>query len=785
MMSEPCCAPGGAALRRPVLRGSQGNLGSAGRFPARRTTPWLARALVGFGLFLGLFLSAAATAAAQGATNVLQSVGASSQGGEIVVQLEFAQALTAPPVGFTIDQPARIVLDFPGVKSEVSRSAVSFDQGNLRSANVVEAQGRSRVVLNLRSSTTYKTEILGKRLLVLISPTASAPLSPSTAAGSSLTQPVHFAENLNTQQLPLRGVDFHRGPDGSGQVVVSLPNNQVGVDIRQQGQNIVVDFLKSSLPPDLRRRLDVGDFATPVKSITTFQMGDNVRMVVQPSGSYQQSAYQADNKFVLEVRPETPNPNQLVPGNGPGYHGQKLSLNFQNIDVRSLLQVFADFTGLNVVVSDSVTGNLTLRLKDVPWDQALHIILQAKGLGESKDGNVLWIAPRDEILARDKSELEAKKSIQDLEPLKSETYQLNYQKAATVVGLLTGAAGGAQPASSGAAAMPSLPGLSAGAGAPTSRILSPRGTVIADPRTNQIFVTDIPSRLEEISKLIGKIDKPVRQVLIEARIVEASDQFGRSLGAKLGYTDARGIQGGVPGVNIGGSTNATVTGDYLGVANQTNQPGSSGATLADSQFVNLPAYGLAGSILAGTVPSAVAVSLFSAAANRFINLELSAMEADGKGKIISSPRVITSDLQKATIEQSTEIPYQQATSSGATSVTFKKAVLSLDVTPQITPDGNVIMNVEIHKDSQGAATNGVPSINTNTVTTQVQVENGGTVVLGGIYTSSEQNQTNKVPLLGDIPVLGYLFKVKSKAIQKSELMVFLTPKIVSNADLSR
>uniref|UniRef100_E6PVG3 Putative Type IV pilus biogenesis secretin PilQ n=1 Tax=mine drainage metagenome TaxID=410659 RepID=E6PVG3_9ZZZZ len=780
-MSERCCAPKDGALRCHDPHGSQANLGAARRFMARLAAPWLGRVAASLTLLLGF----ASVAAAQSA-NVLQSVGASSQGGEIVVQLEFAQPLAAPPAGFTIDQPARIVLDFPGVKSEVSRSAVSFDQGNLRSANVVEAQGRSRVVLNLRSSTTYKTEILGKRLLVLISPVASAPLNASVGSGASLTQPVHFADSLNTQQLPLRGVDFHRGPDGSGQVVVNLPNNQVGVDIRQQGQNIVVDFLKTALPPELRRRLDVGDFATPVKSITTFQMGDNVRMVVQPSGAYQQSAYQADNKFVLEVRPETPNPNQLAPGNGPGYHGQKLSLNFQNIDVRSLLQVFADFTGLNVVVSDSVTGNLTLRLKDVPWDQALHIILQAKGLGERKEGNVLWIAPRDEILAREKSELEAKKSIQDLEPLKSETYQLNYQKAATVVGLLTGAAGGAQSSGAGgAAAMPPIPGFYSGAGAPTSRILSPRGTVIADPRTNQIFVTDIPSKLEEIGRLIGKIDKPVRQVLIEARIVEASDQFGRSLGAKLGYTDARGIQGGVPGVNVGGSTYATVTGDYLGVANQTNQPGSSGATLTDSQFVNLPAFGLAGSILAGAVPSAVAVSLFSSAANRFINLELSAMEADGKGKIISSPRVITSDLQKATIEQGTEIPYQQATSSGATSVTFKKAVLSLDVTPQITPDGNVIMNVEIHKDSQGAATNGVPSINTNTVTTQVQVENGGTVVLGGIYTSSEQNQTNKVPLLGDIPVLGYLFKVKSKAIQKSELMVFLTPKIVSNADLSR
>lgn len=736
-----------------------------------RATPWLGRVVTGLALMLGL----TAVAAAQG-PNVLQSVGASSQGGEIVVQLEFSQPLKAPPAGFTIDQPARIVLDFPGVASSVSRNAVNFEQGNLRSANVVQAQGRSRVVLNLRNATTYKTEIQGKRLLVLISPTASAPLNAATTAGSALTQPVHFADNLNTQELPLQGVDFHRGSGGAGQVVVNLPNSQVGVDIRQQGQNIVVDFLKTTLPADLRRRLDVADFATPVKTITTFQMGDNVRMVVQPSGSYQQSAYQTDNKFVLEVRPEVPNPNQLVPGNGPGYHGQKLSLNFQNIDVRSLLQVFADFTGLNVVVSDSVSGNLTLRLKDVPWDQALHIILQAKGLGERKEGNVLWIAPRDEILARERSELEATKSIQDLEPLKSETFQLNYQKAATVVQLLTGAAGGAQ--SGGAGAAPVLPGLPTGGGAPTTRILSPRGTVIADPRTNQIFVNDIPSKLEEIGNLISKIDKPVRQVLIEARIVEATDQFGRSLGAKLGF-----LRNTIPGQSS--NPQAAITGNYLGVGEQTGQAQITGGSyIPDTQFVNLPATTIANTVLAGAAPGSVAISLFNAAANRFINLELSALEADGKGKIISSPRVITADLNKATIEQGTEIPYQQATSSGATSVSFKKAVLSLDVTPQITPDGNIIMNVEIHKDSVGQNTAAGPAINTNTVTTQVQVENGGTVVLGGIYSSQEQNQTDKVPLLGDIPVLGYLFKTNSKSIQKDELMVFLTPKIVTGADLS-
>ena len=731
----------------------------------------VARCLAGAALLWGL-----AGAGVAHAANVLQKVSATSQGGQVVVDLNFAQPLSAPPAGFTIDRPATVVLDFPGVSSDLGMHALQTTEGNLRSADVVQAQGRSRVVLNLRENTTYSTRIQGHDLLVTLHAPATA-LANSSASPTPVGETVHFAKPLNTQQLALRSVNFHRSSDGSGRIVVDLPNNQVGVDIHQQGQNIVVDFLNTTLPADLRRRMQVEDFATPVKSITTFQMGNDVRMVVQPTGSYQQSAYQADDKFVLEVHPEHPNPNQLVPGSGPGYHGQKLSLNFQNIDVRSLLQVFADFTGLNVVVSDSVHGNLTLRLKDVPWDQALHIILQAKGLGESKEGNVLWIAPRQEIIAREHTELEAAKSRQQLEPVKTEVFQLNYQRAAAVVALLTGATSGVQQGAPGTAPVP-YPVLSnATTTSNTSRILSPRGTVIADPRTNQIFVTDIPSKLREIAKFIHEIDKPVRQVLIEARVVEATDQFGRSLGAKLGYWNNN-----VPGV--GTNPGLAAGGDYLGVAQGTGQSLATGATLTDSQFVNLPATTIANTVLAGVNPGTLAISLFNAGANRFINLELSALEADGKGKVISAPRVITADMQPAHIEQGTEIPYQQATSSGATAVQFAKAVLSLDVTPQITPDGNIIMNVQVHKDSVGQNTNNGPAINTNTVSTQVQVQNGGTVVLGGIYTSTETQQTDKVPLLGDIPVLGYLFKTNSKSLQKDELMIFLTPRIVSNADLN-
>lgn len=741
--------------------------------PLDRAWAGLGRVLAGIALALGL----TATAAAQDA-NTLQTINASSQAGETVVQLGFAQPLAAVPNGFTIDQPARIVLDFPGVGSALARNALSLNEGNLRSADVVEAQGRARLVLNLRTATAYTTRIDGRHLLVTLrAPDAGG---ASSATGSPVGQVVHFAQGAAATPQALRNIEFHRGPDGAGQVVVTLPNPQVGVDIRQDGQNIVVEFLNTSLPADLRKRLDVGDFATPVRTVTTFEVGGKVRMVVQPSGDYQQSAYQADDKFVLEVHPQLPNPNQLVAGNGPGYHGQKLSLNFQDIDVRSLLEVFQDFTGLNVVVSDSVSGNLTLRLHDVPWDQALELILQAKGLGERKEGNVLWIAPRDEIVAREKADLEAAQSLQSIETLKSETFQLNYQNAAAVVGLLTGAAGGSAPA---AASSSPLAGMSSGgsAGAPTSRILSPRGTVIADPRTNQIFVTDIPAKLDEISSFIAKIDKPVRQVLIEARIVEATDLFGRELGAKLGYNDLRGNNGGIPGTSLGGGTYGTIGGDYLGVANQTNQPNSASTSITDSQFVNLPATTLANSVLSGVSPGSLAISLFNAGANRFINLELSALEADGNGKVISSPRVITADMQKAEIKQGTEIPYQSATSSGATAVSFQNAVLSLDVTPQITPDGNVIMQVEIHKDSVGQTTNNGPAINTNVLTTQVQVENGGTAVLGGIYTEQEQDQTDKVPFLGDIPVLGNLFKTNSKTAQKDELMIFLTPRVVDAA----
>lgn len=699
-------------------------------------------------LALALAVGAPGLAFAQ---NAIQSINSTQQSGSEVVRIELSEPLAAVPSGFTVQTPPRIALDLPNVGNAMGRSNIEINQGNLRSVNVAQAGDRTRLVLNLKQAANYRAQIQGKVLLVVME-------SASSTAAPSTSEPVHFAESQNQSQLALRGVDFRRGQDGSGRVVVDLPNTQVGVDIRQQGQSLVVEFLRSSLPENLRRKLDVTDFGTPVQSISTFQNGDRVRMVVEPRGAWEHSAYQTDNQFVLEVRAQKVDPNKLV--QGPGYAGEKLSLNFQNIEVRALLQVIADFTNFNVVTSDTVTGNVTLRLKDVPWDQALDIILQAKGLGLRKSGNVILIAPKDELAAKEKVDLEAKAQIASLEPVRTQSFQLNYTKAEDVAKGLTGQSGG-------------------GGGGASSRILSTRGSVIAESRTNQLFITDIPSKLEEVQAMIAKIDIPVRQVLIEARIVEAADSFGRSLGVKLGATDLRGLRGGVTGygtpemsVGIGGNMNA--------IGLQTGQVSGTTIPFNDTQFVSLPAGGLN-----GFGASTFAVSLFSAAANRFLNLEISALEADGKGKIVSSPRVITADQVKALIEQGEELPYQTATSSGATALQFRKANLKLEVTPQITPEGNVILDVDVNKDSVGRSTAAGFAIDTKHVRTQILVENGGTVVIGGIFTQQEREDTTKVPLLGDIPVLGNLFKTKTRTTSKTELLVFLTPKVISDRSAAR
>ena len=700
----------------------------------------------------GALLLAAPAAWAQ---NAIQSITSSQQAGTEVVRIEMSEPLSGVPNGFSVQSPPRIAIDLPGVSNALGRNTVEVNQGNLRSVAVATAGDRTRLVLNLKQASGYRAQVQGKALLLI--------LDVSGPALAAADQPVQFAPPQNVTSQALRDVDFRRGPDGAGRVVVGLPSTQVGVDIRQQGQTLVIEFLRSTLPDNLRRRLDVTDFGTPVKSVSSFQSGDRVRMVVEPTGAWEHSAYQTDNQFVLEVRPIKIDPHKLT--QGPGFQGEKLSLNFQNIEVRALLQVIADFTNFNVVTSDTVTGTVTLRLKDVPWDQALDIIMQSKGLGVRKNGNVLWIAPKDELAAKEQVELESKKKLADLEPTRTQAFQLNYTKAEEVAKGLTGQ---------------SLGG--GGGGSQNNRILSPRGSVIYETRTNQLFVSDVPSKLEEVQALILRIDIPVRQVLIEARIVEADDSFGRSLGVKLGGTDLRGLRGGIPGYGIGGNNYVAIGGNYSNTGVQTGQtPNTSTSYNPDSQFVNLPANISNFNASAATF----ALSLFGATANRFLNLEISALEAEGKGNIVSSPRVITADQTKARIEQGEEIPYQQATSSGATSVAFKKASLRLEVTPQITPEGNVILDLEVNKDSRGAPTNAGPAINTKQVKTQVLVENGGTVVIGGIFTQDEQNEINKVPLLGDIPFIGYLFQNRVKSTRKTELLVFITPKIVTDRSAAR
>ena len=702
---------------------------------------WRSRALA-FALIVGLPLAASAQ-------NAIQSISSSQQGGAEVVRIELSEALTAVPNGFTVQAPPRIAIDLPGVANAMGKSSVDINAGNLRSVNVAQAGDRTRVVLNLKQASNYRAQLQGKVLLLVLDGAASV----ATPGAAPANEPVHFADSLNRNPLALKDIDFRRGTDGAGRVVVDLPNNQVGVDIRQQGQSLVVEFLRSTLPDNLRRRLDVVDFGTPVQSVTTTQTGDRVRMVVEPRGAWEHSAYQSDSQFVLEVRPQKVDPNKLT--QGQGFAGEKLSLNFQNIEVRALLQVIADFTNFNVVTSDTVTGNVTLRLKDVPWDQALDIILQAKGLGLRKSGNVILIAPKDELAAKEKLDLESKVAIASLEPVRTQAFQLNYTKAEEVAKGISGQSGGG------------------GSGGSTTRLLSARGSVIFETRTNQLFVSDIPSKLEEIQALIAKIDIAVRQVLIEARIVEADDKFGRSLGVKLGANDLRGVRGGVAGIPVAGSNNVSIGGNLNAIGGQTLQT-STGVAFNDTQFVNLPAVGQGGYSAA-----TFAVSLFGAVANRFLNLEISALEADGKGKIVSSPRVITADQVKALIEQGEELPYQTATSSGATALQFRKANLKLEVTPQITPEGNVILDVDVTKDSVGRQTGAGFAIDTKHVKTQVLVENGGTVVIGGIFSQTDREEITKVPFLGDIPYLGNLFKTKAKTSNKTELLIFLTPKVVS------
>ena len=679
-------------------------------------------------------------------TNAITAIDLSRSGNQQHLHIRFKQSPASISSSFSTQNPPRLVLDFAGTSNATGQVRRVIDTGDVRHVDIIQGAGRTRLVLALKRPLVFSSVVQDQELIVNLS-------EPGNAATVTTKSNSESSSALASEKNTVLDIDFRRGVNETGRIIIDLAKAQSSIDVRRQGQTVIIDFMKTNLPDILRRRLDVKDFGTPVQTISTSAQSDMVRMVIEPTGQWEHLAWQTDKRLVVEVRPIKAEQSKS-PNAGRGYRGEKLSLNFQNIEVRALLQVIADFTGLNVVASDSVSGQLTLRLKDVPWDQALDIVMQARGLDMRRNGNVLWIAPKDELLTKERLELEQRAQISELEPLVTETFQLNYQKAD---------------------AFRQVFGLDGQVG--RGSILSRRGSASSEPRTNKLFITDTPSRLDEVRKLILLTDIPTRQVMIEARIVEADDKFSKNLGAKLGFTDLNGGRSGTAGVNLPGSTRLAVTGNYLGVGEQTGQAVvTAGSFIPNSQFVSLPPASINGS-----APGNLAVSLFSAGANRFLNLELSALEAEGKGKIISSPRVVTADQQAAVIEQGEEIPYQQATSSGATSIQFKKANLKLEVTPQITPDGNIILTVDVAKDSRGVAVGSSFAINTKHVKTNVQVENGGTVVLGGIFTQTEIDGLTKVPFFGDIPVLGALFRSTSRTRDRTELLIFITPHVVAES----
>jgi len=714
----------------------------------------------------------ASSASAQTANSIDALSVAKGSSGRTVIKFTLKAPLANPPAGFAITDPPRIALDFPDTVNGLGRSAQDIGDPSLRSLNVVQAGARTRVVFNLNKPQSYETRVEGNVVYVTLTDQAGAAAQGPVVSRFAEAKPGEAAHAL-------RDVDFRRGRNGEGRIIVDLSDNSTGIDIRQQGRTLVVDFLRTTLPRNLERRLDVADFATPVATIDTFSQRGDARMVIEPRGLWEYSAYQTDNRFILEVKPVQEDPNKLTQGTRQGYKGEKLSLNFQNVEVRAVLQVIADFTGLNIITSDTVTGSLTLRLKDIPWDQALDIIMQTKGLDMRKNGNVVLIAPREELAVKEKQQLESKLQIGELEPLVTETFQLNYLKASDLLNLISSNKQQAYGAGAGQTA------TTGGQGS----IISKRGVAIVDPRTNILIVSDTAARLEEVRKIIRQLDTPVRQVTIESRIVVADDKFSRQLGVRLGvqtgFTLDRRYAGGVGGslatqpvvsINQGG------TGNTRDTRTQTPYELASGIATAgysDSPQlnVNLPVAGAAGQL---------ALTLINLGSGNLINLELSALEADSRGKVVSGPRVVTQDNQKAHIEQGTEIPYIiQGTNNTVPTVQFKKAVLALDVTPQILPDNRIVMTVEVRKDTVGQIVviqgSQYPSIDTRNVTTQIAVNNGDTAVIGGIYEETNNNDVTKVPLLGDIPILGYLFKQTNKSTDKTELLIFLTPRIIKES----
>ncbi|MDN5848351.1 MAG: type IV pilus secretin PilQ [Nitrococcus sp.] len=681
-----------------------------------------------------LLLLTGAAQGVQAADNVLRDLDYSTLPGN---QVEITLTLDKPvaqPHSFKTNEPARIAFDFMGTSSALAQRSMDIGIGAVNSVGTAEAGNRTRVVIELSQMVPYQTQVDGNTFHVLLQPPAAMVATTPGAGQSQADSALTASENQITK------INFQRGPDGTGKIVVNLSNASTIVDVRQENEKLIAEFLHTRVPAQLQRRLDVTDFATPVQTVATTQRGEAARIIVTSSGTYDQIAYQADNIFTIEIKPVSKSDKERRQKQAFKYTGDRLSLNFQDIAIRSVLQLLADFTGINLVVSDSVAGNITLRLQNVPWDQALDIILKAKGLGKRRIGNVMLVAPAEEIAAREKLELQAKRQIQQLAPLQSAFIQVSYAKAQDLAQLILGS------------------------GQKGRSLLSDRGTVSVDQRTNTLIVQDTAGNLDAIRRLVSTLDIPVRQVLIESRMVIANDDFSNELGVRFGYSRNQSnfgssnhgeiVGGKLPGdVNYGGTTAFPPNGGNEGL------------------LVDLP-----------TSPAAGAIGLAVGKIGSYLlQLELSAMETENRGDIISSPRVITTNQQEAYIKQGVQIPFQQATSSGATSVQFKEAVLGLTVTPQITPDDRVLLDLQVTKDSPGQITAAGPAINTQSVSTQVLVNNGETVVLGGVYERTKNKTVTRVPFFGELPLVGWLFRNTARVDNNKELLIFVTPKILKQS----
>jgi type IV pilus assembly protein PilQ len=679
---------------------------------------------------LGLSLLAVIVSPALLAANLNALDVASLPGDRVELKLAFDEPV-AIPRGYTLDQPARIALDLPGVSNKLATKNHELGVGNARSVTVVEAQGRTRLIVNLTSLVPYSTRVDGNNLFVVLGESAKpttavvAPVAPAKPVAA----PIAVGKAINN-------IDFRRGDDGAGNVVITLSDPTVSPSIEEQGGKIRVTLADTQLPESLRVRLDVQDFATPVKFVDSTGKSDGASIVIEPTGRYDYLAYQTDDKLTISVKPLTEADAEKRKADHFTYSGEKLSLNFQDIDVRSVLQLIADFTDLNLVASDTVQGNITLRLQNVPWDQALDLVLKTKGLDKRQVGNVLLVAPADEIAARERQELESQRQIAELAPLRREVVQVNYAKAADIARLFQSVTD-------------------------KDGATSDRGSIAVDDRTNNIIAYQTQERLDELRRIVAQLDIPVRQVMIEARIVEANVDYDKSLGVKWGGN-----------VSLNDNWNAYGRGDDLSLE-EGGEEGDTVKTPFNLPFVDLGATGATSGIGLGFVSN-----------NAILDLQLSAMEKTGNGEVVSQPKVVTADKETAKILKGSEVPYQEASSSGATSTSFKEAALSLEVTPQITPDNRIIMEVKVTKDepdfSQAASTGGIPAIRKNEVNAKVLVTDGETIVIGGVFSNTQSKSVDKVPFLGDLPFVGRMFRRDLVQDRKSELLVFITPRIMNN-----